>query len=134
MRERLCFKKKLGEISRKIEAEGRSSENDEEEKTILSELYNTMAQEEIHWKQKSRVAWLKEGDKNTNFFKLTIISRRSYNRISKIKKSDQTVLQYMDDIKKEAITFYENLLALDQMEDEQAMDELLEEKTTILDQ
>lgn len=35
---------------------------------------------------------------------------------------------------KEVIAFYENLLALDQMEDEQVMDEIMEDILAILDQ
>jgi len=34
------------------------------------------------------VTWLKEGDKNTKFFKITTIRRRSYNRINEIKRMD----------------------------------------------
>ena len=44
--------------------------------------------EEHYWAQRSKNDWLKEGDKNTKFFHLSTLQRRSRNRISKIRKSD----------------------------------------------
>ncbi|XP_071903082.1 uncharacterized protein [Coffea arabica] len=43
--------------------------------------------EEAYWNQKSRLSWLLEGDKNTQFFHATVKGRRSRNRIQKLKKS-----------------------------------------------
>ncbi|KAH7844186.1 hypothetical protein Vadar_025275 [Vaccinium darrowii] len=44
--------------------------------------------EEMFWKQKSRVNWLQNGDKNTRFFHASVKQRRSINRISGIKNSN----------------------------------------------
>ena len=38
------------------------------EKNLSKELYELMQAEEGHYKQKSRIKWLREGDANTNFF------------------------------------------------------------------
>ena len=43
------------------------------------------------WKQRSRIMWLTEGDRNTRFFHLRASQRRRRNRISKLKKHDGTV-------------------------------------------
>lgn len=44
--------------------------------------YNTiLEQEEIFWKQKSRMSWLQFGDCNTRFFHMSTIVRRGRNRI-----------------------------------------------------
>ncbi|KAG5563042.1 hypothetical protein RHGRI_005701 [Rhododendron griersonianum] len=40
--------------------------------------------EEMFWKQKSRVTWLNNGDKNTKFFHASVMRRRACNRISGI--------------------------------------------------
>lgn len=130
---KVALQENMDIISKKIDIEGINAKNDMEEKVTLSKLYNTFDQEEIHWKQKSIIAWLKEGDKNTKFFKLTIVSR-SYNRIIEIRKLDQDILKYNEEIKKEDVSFYENILSLDHVEDEQVMDEILEDIPAILGQ
>ena len=49
------------------------------------DLENLCKQEEIFRRQKSRVQWLKEGERNTIFFHKPTIANRAYNRISLIK-------------------------------------------------
>ena len=41
-------------------------------------------QEDILWRQKSILWWLKEGEKNTKFFHRSTIARRTHNKIMKI--------------------------------------------------
>ena len=40
----------------------------EERRQISRELEASLLQEEICWRQKSRIRWLKEGDKCTKYF------------------------------------------------------------------
>eukprot|EP00253_Pinus_taeda_P010151 PITA_10151 len=52
------------------------------------DLENLCKQEEILWRQKSRVQWLKEGERNTIFFHKSTIANIAYNRISSIKNEE----------------------------------------------
>lgn len=42
------------------------------------------------WHQRSRVNWLKMGDKNTRFFHLTTVHRRQRNQVAKLKDENGT--------------------------------------------
>jgi hypothetical protein len=48
---------------------------------VIRELEKTILQEEISWRQKSRVLWLKEGDKCTKFFHRVANSNMRFNSI-----------------------------------------------------
>ena len=71
---------------------------------------NWAALEEISWRQKSREIWLKEGDRNTNFFffpKMANMHRR-LNHISRIKVSGIWLNEEME-IKERVLNAYKNL-------------------------
>ena len=73
----------------------------EEEKARRSQLSReveaSILQEEICWRQKSRVRWLKEGDKCTKFFYLVANANRRNNSIKPLivngsSTSDPTII------------------------------------------
>ncbi|TYH09201.1 hypothetical protein ES288_A07G076600v1 [Gossypium darwinii] len=51
----------------------------------LKKLYE---QDEIYWVQRSRIRWLKEGDRNTKFFHVRVTSRRKKNDIERMKDNN----------------------------------------------
>ncbi|XP_019158195.1 PREDICTED: uncharacterized protein LOC109154910 [Ipomoea nil] len=55
------------------------------ERKLLSDLSITLSQEELLWFQKSRKAWIQDGDKNTNFYHRSTIIRRSRGRVRSLK-------------------------------------------------
>ncbi|CAN1143231.1 hypothetical protein LINPERHAP2_LOCUS13494 [Linum perenne] len=60
---------------------GRISRFVEEEATVSVELQKTLWQDETLWRQKSRIRWNLEGDRNTKFFHLSTLRRRHSNRV-----------------------------------------------------
>ncbi|CAN1850029.1 hypothetical protein LINPERHAP1_LOCUS39657 [Linum perenne] len=68
------------------------------------------ANEESFFRQKARVTWITEGDKNTSYFHKSMKARHTRSFISTIKGSDGTLCMTMDQIASEAVRFYKALL------------------------
>lgn len=49
---------------------------------IIEQIERLWRQEESYWMMRSRISWLKGGDRNTKFFHATTIQRRQRNKIS----------------------------------------------------
>jgi len=74
-------------------------------------LEERFKQEEIIWRQKSRVQWLKEGEKKTKFFHRSMIHRRFIKHIMKLENMQGTTLLSHQDITHELTSFYKDLLS-----------------------
>ncbi|GLT67469.1 hypothetical protein SLA2020_397770 [Shorea laevis] len=79
------------------------------EKNLTQEYQHLLKCEEDLWFLKSRSQWIQEGDRNTRFFHISTIRRRSYNRIMGLKDPhgtwcyepigiQATVLSYFKDL------------------------------------
>ena len=68
--------------------EGIQEDRINEEGIIINQLEERRKQEEILWRQKSRVQWLREGERNTKFFHKAMIQHRQRNRIFSIKRQE----------------------------------------------
>ncbi|CAL8164027.1 unnamed protein product [Prunus armeniaca] len=87
--------------------------------TFLSKLeissieeYNcVLEQEAMIWKQKSRLQWLREGDRNTKFFHLTAIIRRRRNKIERLKNNEGVWVEEAQYIKGLAMAYFEQLFS-----------------------
>ncbi|KAL0456837.1 UNVERIFIED_CONTAM: putative mitochondrial protein [Sesamum latifolium] len=60
----------------------------EKQQTTKAELTKLIIQEEVYWKQRSKVLWLKEGDRNSSFFHAKASRRHQNNSVRKLRRSD----------------------------------------------
>jgi hypothetical protein len=82
-----------------------------EEESLKKKLEDRHKQEETLWKQKSRIQWLKEGEKNTKFFHRSMIHRCFINRITKLEDAQGNTILNHDEIASELVNYYKNLLS-----------------------
>ncbi|MQL77248.1 hypothetical protein Taro_009656 [Colocasia esculenta] len=75
-----------------------SQGNSDQLQVARQALLRSHAQEEIFWRQKSRLKWLKEGDGNTKFFHGYANSRRRKSIISQINNDEGDPVDNKDDI------------------------------------
>lgn len=54
--------------------------------------------EEIYWKQRPMERWIKEGDRDTSYFKKIVLGRRRLNNIKCIREGEQ-LFTNLEDIK-----------------------------------
>jgi hypothetical protein len=92
------------------EGRGLSEEEKERRRGLATDLEASLLQEEICWRQKSRVRWLKEGDKCTKFFHQVANANRRNNTIESLSvngspTSDPTI------IINHIVNFYESLFS-----------------------
>lgn len=103
------------------------------EKTLKEELNEILKREEIHWRQKSREIWLKEGDKNTKFFHRTTTTNRCKKRITEIRKINGRMTQNTKEVNKEAIDFFESILNRDTQINRHIRDKILDSIPSVID-
>ncbi|KAH6775310.1 hypothetical protein C2S52_012871 [Perilla frutescens var. hirtella] len=72
--------------------------NVEKQRLVEGKMAELLRKEELMWKQRSRVAWLSEGDKNTSFFHRMASGRQKRNCISQIRNSDGVLIQDINEV------------------------------------
>ncbi|XP_071680173.1 uncharacterized protein [Lolium perenne] len=78
------------------------------------EMDELLYREEIMWMQRSRVAWLREGDRNTKFFHRRASWRKKKNQIRKLKRPDGSWTCDAREMEGLATDFFQNLYTRDE--------------------
>ena len=98
----------LGEIDAMEDSRLPTIEEKGKRETLIVELDKVLMMDEICWRQKSRVLWLKEGDQNSKFFHRLASSHRSNNTIGKL-LINGVPSTCQDEIRDHIALFYEQL-------------------------
>jgi hypothetical protein len=72
-----------------------------EEQAVVKKLRRALHQEEVWIQQRSRVTWLREGDRNTSFFHARVAQRKRINKIDLLECDDGSVCGDMSETKAE---------------------------------
>ena len=107
----------LNGITRLIREEGVSEYLLREEARALKALEEWEMREEIFWKQKARIEWLQEGDKNTAFFFNSVKARQHGNAISSLVTDRGEVISSTQDIANEVVHYFASLFREDSQRD-----------------
>ncbi|RVW46188.1 Transposon TX1 uncharacterized 149 kDa protein [Vitis vinifera] len=73
------------------------------------ELEELILRDEIHWRQKARVKWVKEGDCNTKFYHKVANGRRNRKYIKELENERGLVLKNAESITEEILLYFEKL-------------------------
>ncbi|CAN1846263.1 Transposon TX1 uncharacterized 149 kDa protein [Linum perenne] len=76
-------------------------------------LEETLWQEELLWKSKSRNQWQQDGDRNTRFFHLSTLKRRKHNRVLCLKDEEGRWVYDQSRLKVIATSFFQGLYTSD---------------------
>eukprot|EP00253_Pinus_taeda_P023098 PITA_23098 len=101
--------KEMAELQQQVITGGHTEGTLEQEQRIHNQLEERRKQEEILWKQKSRIRWLKEGERNTKFFHRTTVQRRVHNNIPFIQKQGGLRVKHHEEIEKEFLNHFKQV-------------------------
>lgn len=90
--------------------QGYIEEDKEKEAVLPRELNQRKKQEELLWKQKSRVRWLREGEKNTKCFHKSVIQNRQQNQIVRLQGANKKYVEEKSDPERELRNYLQGLL------------------------
>jgi len=105
-------RKTLANLRKDLEHErGRSldSRPSRKEHQLMARISEMLSREEIMEKQRSRIDWVKDGDRNTALFQAKARERAKRNKISVLKRDDGSLATSQDELESVAIEFYKNL-------------------------
>eukprot|EP00253_Pinus_taeda_P022431 PITA_22431 len=99
----------IKKTQQRIISEGRSEDLAQKEQDMESKLLERERQEEVLWRQKSRIRWLREGEKNTKFFHKSTVQRRMRNQISQVTNGQGEKVETQEGIEQEFVHYFREM-------------------------
>lgn len=97
---------------------------------ISEELIKVYKAEELFWRQRSRIMWLQEVDRNSVFFHAVTKGRKARNRITVIEDAEGTPVHEEEDVGKVFTEFYQNLFTTNGGLEFRSVEETISERIT----
>lgn len=110
-----CLESTIQEFDELSNKRNLDSQELELQKKAQIDLWTWMKRKEVYWAQNSRIRWLKEGDRNTNFFHTVASIKRRKNAINSIEIEGEKISSPTR-IKKEAVKFFKEIFREEHME------------------
>jgi hypothetical protein len=104
-----AIQKNIRKLEHKLKSLCCASGDENEIRTAEKTLCELFEREEVMACQRSRVDWLREGDRNTTFFHAWATAQRRANRISRLERPDGSMCDDSSEIKGMVHNFYEHL-------------------------
>lgn len=89
----------------------------EEARKIQQELQMLLDREDLHWKQRAKVAWLKHGDRNTRYYHECANARRKKNFIDRITDTAGKLWDTPDTVEQAFVDYFMGLFQAGPMGD-----------------
>lgn len=107
--------KELKDLRQKVEALllDPSADHSDEISTIYRRMDELLYREEMMWLQRSRISWLKEGDRNTKYFHRHAAWRAKKNKIIRLKDEDSKYVENKEQLEQMATAFFQKLYTKD---------------------
>jgi hypothetical protein len=132
--ERKMLEQKLENLQGQFIHVGYTITQQQEESELKRKLEERHKKEEIMWRQKSRVQWLNEGEKNTKLFHRSMIHICLINRITKLDDSQGKTMLTHQEIMHELTDFYKDLLLEPKVDHTSAIERVTQNIPTIITQ
>jgi division protein CdvB (Snf7/Vps24/ESCRT-III family) len=97
---------------------------------LMSRISELLSREEIMEKQRARIDWLKEGDRNTSFFESKSKECARINQITALKRADGSIETTQEALETTTLEFYANLFTRQEVLDPGPILEHIVEKVT----
>lgn len=97
---------------------------------LENQLDTLLDREEVMWKQRSRVQWLKNGDRNTKFFHSCPSARKRKNTITRLQDDAGNVVSYKEGISVLTKDFFSSMFTASPYHDPQPITSTIQPKVT----
>jgi hypothetical protein len=106
---------RIGGIQRRVHAGNKTRGLVSLENKLQQELDTILKKEELMWFQRSRVHWLKDGDRNTKYYQMKAVTRRRKNNVLMLKGENGQWVDNVNQIRSMATDFYQKLFTMNQL-------------------